>query len=373
MLFSDVAGHDQLKERLIASVKEERISHAQMFLGKEGTGNLPLALAFAGYILCINRQDQDACGTCPSCRKVKNLIHPDLHFVFPVVKKDSGQKAISDNFLAEWREAILENPYLNQEIWFAKIGLENKQGSIYVDESSEILRKLSLKTFEGEYKVMIIWMPERMNVTTSNKLLKILEEPPGKTLFILVSSDSERILPTILSRVQLLKVPAVKNEDLISFIGKKFNISSDKSLDISRLARGNILRACQVAENGGDSVFHEDYVKLMRLSFGGNMVELIEWVEKLSVMGREKLKNFFEYCLAFTRENFVKNTGCSDIVFMTSQEDQFSKNFSAFIHENNVMKITALFNQAHAHVSANGYPKIILLDTALKIRRLLKQ
>ncbi|MBI4645301.1 MAG: DNA polymerase III subunit delta [Bacteroidia bacterium] len=374
MQFSEVIGQQKIKERLIRSVTDGRISHAQLFLGSEGSGNLSLSLAFAQYITCLDRNDHDSCGVCPSCLKYKKLIHPDLHFVFPVVKTKNNDNPVSDHYIKEWREILLENPYLNLKQWLEKLDSENLQGSIYKNESSEILRKLNLKTYESEFKVMIIWMPEKMQPTTSNKLLKILEEPPPKTLFILVSENTSQILPTILSRTQLVKIPKIDFDSLYNKIKDLYNLSVQELNDIVRLADGNYLKANEIIRESEESEFNfKMFIDLMRSCYGREILKIIAWVEIIAEQGREKQKNFLEYSLRLIRENFILNTGQEKITLLSEKEASFSQKFSLFINSKNVIQISEELNKAYFHIERNGYDKIILLDMALKMVKLLKK
>lgn len=249
MLFREVVGQQKLKQRLIQSVKENRISHAQLFVGAEGCGSLALALAYAQYVSCENKQQEDSCGSCTSCTKYQKLIHPDLHFVYPVATTKSVTKdPVSDDFIKEWRECILSNPYLGLARWYEAIGVENKQGIINKFESAEIVRKLNLKTFEADYKVMIIWLPEKMNHVAANKLLKMLEEPPEKTLFLLVAENTSLMLQTILSRCQLIKVPKIDSDSMLKALVAKHNISEPTANSISKIANGNFLVALETMD-----------------------------------------------------------------------------------------------------------------------------
>ena len=240
MNFSQIPGQKDIKGKLLRSVKEERVSHAQLFAGPEGCGSMALALAYARYISCENRTDNDSCGTCKSCVKYEKLIHPDLHFVFPVIKGKKATDPVSDNYLEEWREFVKKSPYFTLNNWMDSIEVGNAQGMIFASEASEIIKKLSLKTFESDFKIMIIWLPEKMHQATANKLLKMIEEPPEKTLFLLVSEEPDKVIPTILSRCQLVKIPSFNSNDIEKYLIDRFKIASDKASDISRVSNGNI-------------------------------------------------------------------------------------------------------------------------------------
>ena len=374
MLFKDIIGQENIKQKLIQTVKEERISHAQLFLGPEGSGNLALAIAYAQYISCENRGEHDSCGTCASCKKYQKLIHPDLHFVFPVAStKSSNQKPVSDDFIKEWRQGILNNPYIKLNQWFSIIGVENKQGSIYSQESGQIIKKMNLKTFESEYKIMIIWMPEKMNISAANKLLKMIEEPPAKTVFLLVSENAGRIIQTIHSRTQLIKIPKIDDENLSNAIKNKFNLDDNRVSDIVRLSNGNYAKAVDVINSNEENQHNFNYfITLTRLCYKADVLETVKLVNEVSKIGREKQKNFLSYSLRLMRENFILNKNKPEITYLTNDENNFSEKFNVFVNERNIMQITKEFNQAFLHIERNGNSKIIFLDLSLKLIKLLK-
>ena len=293
MRFAEIAGQKRICNNLIHSVKINRLSHAYIFSGPEGNGKLAIAIAFAQFINCENPQENDSCGTCPSCSKYQKFIHPDLHFVFPIVGVPIGgnnKKAeISDDLLNQWRESLIERPYINQNIWYNKIGVENKQGLISTLESKQIIKKLSLKSFEAEYKTLIIWLPEKMNLSSANKLLKIIEEPPEKTLIILVSEEPEQIIPTILSRTQILKIPRIEDDILWGIFKEKNSIDNSKHDDFVHLAEGNYIKATGFVDKMEESqTFLNYFASLMRLSYTKKVLEIVPLTEELTNMGREK-------------------------------------------------------------------------------------
>lgn len=378
MLFQEIPGQELIKERLRKTVSDGRISHAQLFYGPEGSGNLALALAYARYIFCNDRNDKDACGQCVSCVKMNKYIHPDLHFVFPSVaaKKDeeSNENPASLNFYEKWRTALLENPYLNQYQWYEKIEIENKQGIISSKESSEILRKLSLKSYESDYKILILWLPERMHPGAANRLLKIIEEPPPYTLFLFVTENSGDILPTVLSRTQIIKIPSLKDEDIRKALLDKFNIPADKAEDIVRLADGNYNKAlASLEEDDSNKECFDRFVNLTRSSFSKNLDGIIRWVEDISAYGRERQKLFLIYAMRMFRENYLLTLDQSDSTHMTSYENDFSIRFSKFVHDQNINHLNDELNNAYNHISANAYPRIVFLDMCLKFGKLLNQ
>lgn len=374
MFFRDVIGQEAVKNRLIQSAKEERVSHAQLLAGAEGSGNLALALAYAQYVSCSDKQHGDSCGECPSCKKYMKLIHPDLHFVFPVVKTPKFKDPVSDHFIGEWRKMIFANPYFNLDDWFDFIGVENAQGLIYSNESAEIMRKLSLKSFESEYKIMIIWMPEKMHAACANKLLKLIEEPPVKTLFLLISEDEEEIITTIRSRCQLIKVPGIE-PDAMAEAFKRMPEAVGKNIEnLVHLSRGNYRKGLKLVESAGEGNENLEYFKgLMRFSYGRKFLDLFKWIDEISGIGRERQKSFLQYALMQVRENFIYNLKMPELVFMDEQEASFSSRFSPFINERNVISVAEELEKAHLHISMNGNPRIIFTDMALKIVKLIRK
>jgi len=373
MKFKEVIGQHILKKQLIRTVTENRVSHAQLFAGPEGSGNLSLALAFAQYISCENRSEHDSCGICKSCIKYAKLVHPDLHFVFPVINTSSNPKAVSENYIHEWRKAILENSYLSLNNWIEIIASENKQGGIFEKESGEILYKLNLKTYESDYKIMIIWMAEKMHTVTANKLLKIIEEPPSKTLFILVSENPDQILSTILSRCQYVKVPPIDTEDIQKAL-EHFETDKPRILEISRIAAGNYLKALDLIHSGDeDQNFFGLFVNLMRNSYKRDVIDLVRWSEETALIGREKQKKFLNGCLHLIRENFVMTEVNGSLGYLNKKEAEFSEKFHPYINQNNIESISNEFNLALHHIESNGNSKIIFLDLALKMSKLIKK
>ncbi len=375
MQFKEVIGHKEIKVKLIQTVKENRVSHAQLFLGPKGSGNLPLAIAYAQYLSCENKQENDSCGVCPSCQKVKKLVHPDLHFVYPVATSKTIKKdPVSDDYIEQWRETILENPYLIENKWYEIIDVENKQGIINKNESYEILRKLNLKTFESEYKIMIIWLPEKMNAYAANKLLKLIEEPPEKTLFLLVAENSEQIIPTILSRTQLIKIHKIDNDSMMQALSDNFGLEPQMARDIAHLSDGNYYDAQHLIQTSDQENYNlENFMTLMRLSYQRKVIELIEWADEISKLGREKQKSFLAYALRLIRENFMLNIKSRELVHLTNKELDFSEKFSQFINKENVYQLYEVVNRAHIDIEMNAYNKIVFLDLALKIIKLIKK
>ena len=368
MQFKDIIGQESIKKRLIQSVVENRVSHAQLMIGPNGVGKLALAIAFGQYLSCTNRNDNDSCGVCPSCKKYEKLIHPDLHFVFPVISSPKFSQAVSDNYISEWRELINKNPYISLNGWLEYIGSENKQGLISTHESGQIIKKLNLKSFESEYKIMIIWMPEKMNQTASNKLLKMIEEPPPKTIFLLVSENKNQLLKTIVSRTQIIAVPRIDSESLQNALISKHDLNNEESSNIVRLSEGSYLRAIEIiSHNESSKENFERFTSFMRLSYQKDVIELNKWVDDIAGIGREKQKSFLKYSMRFIRDNFMLNRKEDNLAFTSNEETEFSKKFSPFIKPENIFQINEELNTAYYHIVRNGYAKIIFFDLGLKL------
>jgi DNA polymerase-3 subunit delta' len=375
MNFSQIPGQKEIIEKLIRSVHEERVSHAQLFAGPEGCGSMALALAYARFISCENRSETDSCGTCKSCVKYEKMIHPDLHFVFPVIKGKKATDPVSDNYLEEWREFVKKSPFFTLNNWLDTIEVGNAQGLIFASEASEIIKKLSLKTFESDFKIMIIWLPEKMHPSAANKLLKMIEEPPEKTLFLLVSEEPDKVIPTILSRCQLIKIPSFASTDIERYLTGRFGLDSGKAADYSRVSTGNIIRAIELCENEDSSLANlERFKSLMRFAWKRDVISVINWAEEIASTGREAQKNFISFSLRILRENLMLSLGQkkNNLVFLAGEEAAFSGNFHPFITADNIYPLTDEFSLVHSHIEANGNAKIIFLDLALKVTRLIR-
>lgn len=383
-MFSDVVGQQNIKNRFIQSVKDRRIPHAQLFHGQPGVGKLALAIAYAQYICCKNRSESDACGECPSCVKFKQLAHPDLHFVFPVIKPPKVSTVVSDDFLPQFRQIFIENPYFGLSDWYEKIGDGAKQGMIYSNESSEILRKLSLKTYESDYKVMIIWLPELMHESCANKVLKILEEPPEFTVFLLVSNNPDRIITTILSRAQQIKIPRLGESEIAEALEKRFPEKSTSDINnAAKIAEGSLLKAVGLLTDSASQRLNFDrFIEVMRLAWRvGNRKDhaalktLKKWSEDIAAteIGRERQKQFLIYAQGMVRENFIYNIKHPELNYMTDYELAFSTNFSPFINERNVEDLVAELALAERQIEQNVNAKMIFFDLVLKIIMLLKR
>ena len=382
MLFRDIIGQEATKNQLRQSVREGRIPHAQLFTGISGIGKLQLALAYAQYLNCPNRTEEDSCGVCPTCLQYQHLQHPDLHFVFPIV----GSDETCDNFLEPWRDIILTKHYFDLEDWHKALGVETKQSMIYEKESGEILRKLSLKPYGNGYKVMIIWQPEKMNTTTANKLLKLLEEPPVQTVFLLVSEHPEQLLATIQSRVQTIRVPRLKTETVAAALMQE-GVETGKANDIARIANGSYLAARKrVDESEENQQELRDFIALFRDAYTVGVLtdpqkkyeslkRLRQWSLDMadSKVGRERQKHFLQYAQNQLRENYIRNMAQPELNYQIEAERDFSVKFAPFIHSGNVEAIMNQLDLAERQIEQNGNAKIIFFDLCLQMIVLIKK
>jgi DNA polymerase-3 subunit delta' len=374
MNFSDILGQEHLKNHLMTSTDNGRISHAQLFVGKEGSGTLSMAIAYAQYILCSTSKDKEACAL-----KCSKLMHPDLHFAFPVATNDVVKKnPVSNLFLDDWRNFIMLNCYGNLFEWLQSIGIENKQGQIGVNEAEEIVKSLKLKSYEGGYKIMIIWMAEKMNISAANKLLKLLEEPPEKTVFLLVAENEQQLITTIKSRCQTLHFPILSEADISNYLIKKEGTDKPIAEQIAHQADGNFNKALHLLHNdNSDEQFEQWFITWIRVAFkakgNASVIQLlIEWSETIAKTGRETQKRFLNYCLQFFRQALLLNYDAAPLVFLQSKIPSFKlENFAPFIHSGNILEINKELNEAIYHIERNGNAKIILLDLSIKLTRLL--
>ena len=376
MLFSEIVGHDDLKKRLIQSVNENRVAHAQLFVGTEGSGKMALAIAYAQYINCQNHTESDSCGVCPSCKKYMSLSHPDLHFIFPTATNKSVKKdPESDLFLAEWREYFSDcQGYVNLSEWFDKLDIENKQGIINVRDASTVIRKLSFKSYESEYKVVILWMPEKLNVFSANKLLKLIEEPPEKTLFLLVAENQEEVLSTIRSRCVLVKVTRLDTAVIKDALVEKCGCSEQLALDAATMSNGSWPLAKRFSNDIDNEMLYADtFRKWMRYCFKGAVPELIDFVaNEIKGLGREKQKALLEYGLNIFHCSLLINNNISSAVMLTSAEKTFAQNFAPYINMKNVTQICALFEESINQIVRNANAQLVFMDDSLKMSKLLR-
>ena len=373
MLFNQIIGQEHIKKHLQKSAENGRIPHAQLFVGKEGCGTLPMAIAYAQFLLCNLSDDVDTCNI-----KCNKLQHPDLHFAFPVTTSDSVKKhAVSDLFLEDWREFIATQPYGSLFNWLQHIGVENKQGLIGVDESEAVVKKLKLKSYEGGFKVMIIWMAEKMNIAAANKLLKLIEEPPNKTVFLLITENEEQIINTIRSRCQALHFPALSEQDIANSLIVNNQVADNEAAKIAHQAEGNYNKALHLLQNdSSDLIFEEWFIAWIRTAFRAKgdasvVQQLISWSDTISKTGRETQKRFLDYCLQFFRQALLMNYKSDHLVFMETELGFDLSKFAPFVHSGNILEIEKELNDAMYHIERNGNAKIILLDLSMKLTRFL--
>ncbi len=371
MFFKDIIGHQDIKSNLLQLCDEGRVGHAYLFSGIEGVGTFPMALAFAQYLNCLNPANGDSCGVCSSCIKASKLIHPDIHFVFPVVK--DTKTVVSDDFIAPWRNMVLESPYFSYDRWISMITDSKKSGVIYSDESASIMKKLNMKNFEGKYKIMIIWLPERMNVEGANKILKILEEPPLSTVFLFVSDNPGILLTTILSRLQRVDFLSIDDADISKFLVAKYHCDVDDAKNIAKISKGSIVSAIEAFETKDESTFYFDsFADMMRTCYSRKIFDVMRLVDDLSPLSRDKLKGFFDYSINMLRESFVFNMNDENLNFLNKAERGFVEKFARFINYENALAMVGELELAYAHIEQNGNAKIILFDMMIKIIPLFK-
>lgn len=375
MFFKDIVGQSEVKERLVTSARKGLIPHAQLFCGPEGVGKFPLALAYAQYLNCENPTDNDSCGKCASCVKYAHLTHPDLHFVFPIVKKAAKKKEVCDDYIADWREFVKQhNYYFNLTQWLDHIDAENSQGLIYAKESEEILRKLSLRIYEAKYKIMIIWLPEKMHESCANKLLKIIEEPTDNTIFLLVSDTPDNIITTIQSRCQRINVYGVSESDIVQALESEYNILPDDATTVAHLSKGSYLKAVEtISLNEEHTFFFNLFVQMMRASYARNIKEIKTIGNELAAIGRENQKSFLIYSQRMVREYFVSNLHQPEITYLAQDEANFGIRFAPFINERNIVGFMDELALAERHIEQNVNAKMVFFDLCLKITMLIKQ
>ncbi len=391
MRFSDIIGQSGVKDLLSRGVDTGHISHAQLFCGRCGYGALPLAVAYAQYILCENRIDGDSCGVCPSCYKVASLEHPDLHFSFPVsnsefvVKRNtSGSSEItSDSLIEKWREMMglcqggnghgsVRQGYFSENEWYEHIGIgKNSQGIINRSEAHEIIRKFGYKSYEGGYKILIMWLPERMNDSAANKLLKLFEEPAEKTLFILVSQSPDAIIKTILSRTQTVNIPPIGVDDMTAYLSARF--SGIDAEAVAKSSQGDILSAHAMVEDDGDDTNFNMFASLMRLCFAVNHTGLIEWGENAASLSREAQKEFISYSLNMLRDSYMVTLGVPQLNYSFGRHAQFITRFFPFVNNSNIEILISEFERVALELSFNANTKILFVHFALSISKLIRK
>lgn len=369
---SEVIGQKEVKQRLLDMVAEHRLPHAMLFCGPQGAGKMALAISFASYLLCQNHDgNSDSCGTCRQCLMTSVFEHPDLHFTYPTIKTPSmgsDHKPVSDDFSKEWRHLLADGPYFSMDQWLNEIGAENQQAIITAGESDELIHNLSIKSSQGGYKVSIIWQPERMNGECANKLLKLIEEPPQQTVFIMVCDEPEKLLETIRSRTQRIEIKKIDDESLESALKDRCGVDGKQAHRLARLANGNWLKAMEELKAGGENEeFLSMFQSLMRLAYSRKVNELKKWSDSMQTYGREKQKRFLNYFLRMVRENFMYNFGELDLVYMTNSEEAFANKFAKYINENNIIPINDLANRAMRDIGQNANAKIVFFDFAMQM------
>ena len=372
MKFKEVIGQEEAQQRLIQMVSEGRVPHAMMFCGPSGCGKMALALAFASYLLCKNSEGtDDSCGTCQQCAMLRSWSHPDLLFTYPVIKpsgSSADHKTISDDYAREWREMLSEGPYFSMDQWLEKMKAGNQQALIYVAESEVLIRKLSMKSSQGGYKVNIIWLPERMREDCANKMLKIIEEPPQQTVFLMVCEEPERLLETIRSRVQRIDIKRIETQSIEKALVERRAIDEVMAHQIARASNGDWLKALEELDASNENhQFLDLFILLIRQAYMRNVKDLKVWSENVAALGRERQKRMLVYFQHLVRENFMYNFGNPELVYMTTAESNFAKNFARFINEANVIEINDIFATALRDIGQNGNPKMVFYDVALKM------
>ena len=374
MQFSDITGLETIKLALVQSVQNNHIAHAQLFMGNEGSAGLAMALAYAQYINCVNKKDQDSCGVCPSCSKFEKLVHPDMHFIFPTATNKKITKtadAISVDFLKDWRAFLIENQYPSLPDWAAYIGAENKQCNISKEESRNIIKALSLKSFEADYKVMLVWLPEWMHPSAANAILKILEEPPAKTLFLLVTGNRDQLLTTIVSRTQIVQIPAFADHEITHFLQTEHDIDSSKAKQIAYLAEGNLNKAIKLSSKV--EMAHADFFKQwMRICFRADFSNMIQFSDQFHKMGKEDQKGLISYGLNILRESMLWKFNSEELIRLDESEKEFVSNFADVLDEQKLEKISNEFNNALIFLERNANPKIMFTNLSILISKMFK-
>lgn len=372
MFFREITGLEDIKQTLIAAVQKGQIAHAQLFFGSEGSANLAMALAYATYLNCENRQSHDSCGQCPSCSKINKFIHPDIHFVFPVATtKKISKDPLSENFLPEWRTYLKENVYAGLNDWCNYIGTENKQPNISAEESRSIIQKLSLKSYEAQYKVLVLWLPELLNNTSANALLKILEEPSPKTVFLLVSQSIEKLLTTIISRTQLIRIRSFNSQEIEGVLISKHGLEPRRAAQVAYLSDGNLQEALRLSKEAANDN-HELFREWMRLCFRANITGLMEWMEKFAKMSKEAQKSLLTYGIEMVRETLVWPYKEAQLVRLEGEELTFIEGFAKVVTPAKAEGLYKQLNDACFHLERNASAKIIFLDTSLAISAIIK-
>jgi DNA polymerase-3 subunit delta' len=365
--FIDVIGQDSIKIDLKKEINSGKIAHAKLFYGNPGYGTLPLALCFVQYLFCQERTELDSCGICSSCKRVQDFNHPDVHYVYPVLRKEHEN---SISLIKEWSEQLTKDAYFDLSTWSTKIDSKNQRPIISANESIEIIHKLNFKSYEGGPKVMIIWMAEEMNVHCSNKLLKMIEEPPSDTYIILVCDNIENLLPTIQSRTQKINVPRISFEDLSNYISKNFQFSRADADSVASFSEGDYLVAIDYLNaNEDQAVYRDQFIQMMRVSYKKDVLGMLDWADKIASEPKERQKFFVVYSLHMFRQSILANYIGPEMMRVSDEEEKFLKNFAPFISGNNIREFQETFDNAHYHIDRNANTKILFTQLCFQTMR----
>ena len=374
MYFHDIIGQDELKARLMETARRGVVPHAQLFSGRNGAGTFPLALAYARYLNCTERTETDACGHCRSCLQFNELAHPDLHFVFPIVSDKKRKKTVCDDYLDEWRTLLRQRVYFDLDMWLDRMETSGKQALIYAEESDQIIRKTTLRIYEAEYRVLLVWMPERMNAACANKLLKLIEEPPARTVILMVTDTPAGILGTILSRAQRLDVRPIESDALAHALEQRHHLPADEARRIAHLSHGDLLTAERImGSDERERLFLDFFKRIMRNAWKRDVREMKRTADELAALTREQQRAFLTYAQHMVRENFICRFHSDDLNYLRPDEAEFSIRFSRFVNERNVFDFTNELAEAERHIAQNGNSKMIFFDLSLRITVLLKK
>ena len=375
MRFEEIIGQEEVKRILISEADEGRLPHALLLTGPEGCGKMPMALAVARYLCCMAKPavGRETCGTCISCRQWEQLIHPDVHFLFPIVANKARKKENCDDWMPAWRELLLKNPYFTYTDWIQQMEVENSQPVIYTRESDNIQRKLSLKSVQGGWRIVIIWLPEKMQEAGANKMLKLLEEPPALTAFLLVSEEPQKIIGTILSRVQRINMARLKDEEISEALHQRMGIDEEESKLVAHIANGSYSRALATITTGEESsTLFQQFTLLMRLAWSRKVKEMKAWSDEMADLGREHQKDFLQYAQRMIRESFTANLHLAELNYMNAEEQQFTSRFAPFVNERNALGIMNELQEAQIHIEQNVNAKMVFFDLILQLTVLIK-
>lgn len=367
MLFREIIGQEPLKNRIREEIQNGKISHAQLFLGKNGYGSLGMALAYTQYLMCENRQAMDSCGECNTCKKIERNIHPDVHHIFPVVQ---AIQKLSEPLMPEWREQLSGGPYFTKLSWIRRMDKDVRTPIIGNEQTKDMMHKLSLTSFEGGHRVFIIWNAESMNLTFANKILKSLEEPQPKTLIILIAEEAEELLPTVLSRTQLKKVSRLAFDEVVNYLTSQCGIQASLAQSLAARYDGDVARILESeAEHETAELFREMFIAMMRHCYQKKVIEMMDWAEDVSSMKREEQKEYLAYCLHMIRQSILRNYTGEQLFQVSEDEANFLTKFSRFITGNNIHDFMSVFSDAHYHIERNANSKILFTDLAFKTMR----